>query len=59
MYLHGSRGDADIEKRLMDTEGEGEMHGESGVDACASACVNSQWELHMARAAWMRVHWRV
>ena len=44
MYLHSSRGDTDIEKRLMDTEeeGEGETHGESSVDACAPACVNRQ-----------------
>ena len=36
--MHGSNGDTDIEKRLMDKgtrqEGEGEINGESSLDTC-------------------------
>ena len=43
---HTSNGDADIENRLTDKggeqEGEGEMNGESSVDACTPTFVNRQ-----------------
>ena len=44
--LFVSNGDADIENRLTDKggeqEGEGEMNGESSMDACAPTFVNRQ-----------------
>ena len=38
MYLHGSRGDADIEKRLMDTGGGGDAWRERRGCVCISMC---------------------
>ena len=47
--LAGSRGDADVENRLMDTgrgeEGEGEMYGESNMEIYNTICkTDSRWE---------------
>ena len=56
-YLQGSNGDADIEKRLVDTlrEGEGGTNRESGTETCITICkTDSQWEmLYDARSSSM------
>ena len=49
-YLQGSKGDTDVENRLMDMagvaeEGEGGMYGESNMETYITICkIESQWE---------------